>query len=193
MAHAVAGGQSQLLLGQVPVGSRVDLDQALHAAAASGLQATLALSGVVGVLAGCAVIVLIRPPASVVAPQPALPAQAEPGRPAEHAVLVGRVRDAAGAPLAGAVLALLDGRGSVVARWATAEDGGFLLPTEPGEYVLAAWATGCRPRALALVVRDRHELDIALPPAAAPVVYPQRGPAAVSPSAGSAGLPSTRS
>ncbi len=165
-AHAVAGGQSPLLLQAAPADTRAGLSQALHAAAVSGLQATLGLSGVVGLIAGCAVLVLIRRPA----PAPGTAAQAPKAPAAQPAVLVGQVGDEMGTPLAGAVLVLLDPAGVVVARLATAGDGGFVLPTAPGEYVLAAWATGHQPRALPVDLRGRHELSIPLRRTAAPVV-----------------------
>jgi EmrB/QacA subfamily drug resistance transporter len=193
-AHAVAGGQSPILLRAAPTQARAGLSQALHAAAVSGLQATLGLSGVVGVIAGCAVLVLIRRPAPAPAAgaQPWQTAHAQPGAAAEQsagnapaphaqpavparaagevqAVLVGQVSDDTGTPLAGAVLVLLDPPGTVVARLATTGDGGFVLPTAPGEYVLAAWAGGHQPRALPVVACGRQELRILLRRTAVPV------------------------
>jgi EmrB/QacA subfamily drug resistance transporter len=188
-AHAVAGGQSPLLLQSAPADTRAALSQALHAAAVSGLQATLGLSGVVGLIAGCAVLVLIRRPAPVpdtsaqapqapTAPPAAVGQSAAAGQRAAvgpplgagQPALIGQVSDETGTPLAGAVLVLLDPVGVVVARLATAGDGGFLLPAAPGEYVLAAWAQGHQPRALSVDVGGRHELSLLLRRAAVPVI-----------------------
>jgi hypothetical protein len=192
VAHAVAGGQSQLLLAQAPADARGRLDDALHAAGVSGLQASLGLSGVVGVITGFLVLGMIRRPEPVgsaevprVQPTVAIGGQA---------VLLGRVADETGAPLVGAVLTLLDSAGLVVARLASTGDGGFVLPTEPGDYVLAAWAGGHRPQAVPVVVAGgRHELTIPLrkDPAAEPSVAGPNG--ALSPPAGIAAPPSTRS
>ncbi|HEY2834142.1 MAG TPA: MFS transporter [Sporichthyaceae bacterium] len=60
IAHAVAGGQAPGLLAAAPPDGRVALDSTVHAAAVSGLQSVLALSGILGVLAGLAVLALMR-------------------------------------------------------------------------------------------------------------------------------------
>jgi predicted MFS family arabinose efflux permease len=60
-ARAVAGGQSSLLLQQVPLRARAAADSAVHAAAVSGVQSTLAVAGGVGIVAGLLVLVLVRP------------------------------------------------------------------------------------------------------------------------------------
>jgi EmrB/QacA subfamily drug resistance transporter len=66
-ARAVAGGQSSVLIGHVPPGARAAADAAVHASAVSGVQSSLAVAGVIGVLAGLLVLVLVRP-SRVVAP-----------------------------------------------------------------------------------------------------------------------------
>jgi EmrB/QacA subfamily drug resistance transporter len=64
IARAVAGGQTPLLLHQVPAGARGPLDDAIHAAAVSGVQWAFLVSGIIGVLAGLAVLGLVRLPAA---------------------------------------------------------------------------------------------------------------------------------
>jgi EmrB/QacA subfamily drug resistance transporter len=61
VAHAIAGGRTPALLSAVPSGGRQFLDSAAHAAAMSGVQATFAVAGAVGVFASLLVIVLMRP------------------------------------------------------------------------------------------------------------------------------------
>ena len=61
VAHAVAGGRLPGLLDDAPAAGREFLDSAAHAAAVSGVQATFAVAGVVGVLAGLLVLALMRP------------------------------------------------------------------------------------------------------------------------------------
>ena len=60
-AGALSGGQAQRVLGAVPASARARVDHALHAAAASGLDATFLVAGIVGVVAGLAALALIRP------------------------------------------------------------------------------------------------------------------------------------
>lgn len=61
VAHGVAGGQTPELLRAAPPEGRHLLDSAAHAAAVTGVQATFAVAGVVGVLAGLLVAGLMRP------------------------------------------------------------------------------------------------------------------------------------
>ena len=60
-ARAVSGGQAARLLHSVPAGARAALDDSLHAAAVDGVQWTFLVSGIAGVLAGLAVLALVRP------------------------------------------------------------------------------------------------------------------------------------
>jgi len=60
VAHAVAGGQSPALLDGATLDRRAALDHTVHAAAVSGLQSVLIVSGVLGIIAGLAVLVLMR-------------------------------------------------------------------------------------------------------------------------------------
>ena len=64
LAKAVAGGQSQAVLGNAPPAARAGLDQAIHAAFASGLNATLVICGVAGLIGAVIVAVALRPNAS---------------------------------------------------------------------------------------------------------------------------------
>ncbi|WP_405160227.1 MFS transporter [Nocardia sp. NBC_01499] len=59
-ARAVGGGQSAVLLRQVPVEAQAGLAAAMRSAAAAGVQGTLAVSGVVGLLGGALVLLLMR-------------------------------------------------------------------------------------------------------------------------------------
>lgn len=61
-SRALAGGQAKALLAHAPSGVRGALDDALHAASVQGVQWALLVSGIAGVLAGLAVLVLVRPP-----------------------------------------------------------------------------------------------------------------------------------
>jgi hypothetical protein len=61
VSRALAGGQAPVLLQNAPAAVRGALDSALHAGAVAGVQLTFLVSGVVGVLAGLAVLVLVRP------------------------------------------------------------------------------------------------------------------------------------
>jgi hypothetical protein len=72
VSRAVAGGQTPLLLHHVPAAVRGKLDDAVHAAAVSGVQWAFLVSGIIGVLAGLAVLGLVRLPAAGEshAPQP---------------------------------------------------------------------------------------------------------------------------
>jgi predicted MFS family arabinose efflux permease len=81
-ARALAGGQAPVLLKSAPARFRDTLDPALHAAAVGGVQWTFLVSGIGGVLAGLAVLALIRPtpaPADAAVDAPAAaPAAAQP-------------------------------------------------------------------------------------------------------------------
>jgi EmrB/QacA subfamily drug resistance transporter len=68
IARAVSGGQTPLLLHAAPAAARGRLDDAVHAAAVSGVQWAFLVSGVVGVLAGLAVLGLVRLPSAAAAP-----------------------------------------------------------------------------------------------------------------------------
>jgi EmrB/QacA subfamily drug resistance transporter len=77
LAKAVAGGQSQAVLHTAPPAARAGLDQAIQTAFASGLNATLVISGVAGLIGAVIVAVALRPSASA---QPAV--RGETPRPA---------------------------------------------------------------------------------------------------------------
>ncbi|WP_433665541.1 MFS transporter [Nocardia sp. CA-128927] len=59
-ARAIGGGQSAVLLQQVPIEARSALDEAVRVAAAAGVQGTLAVSGVVALLGSALVLLLMR-------------------------------------------------------------------------------------------------------------------------------------
>ena len=60
-AHALSGGQAQRVLQAVPPGRRDQVNGVIHSATASGVEAVMLVAGVLGVLAGIAIILLIRP------------------------------------------------------------------------------------------------------------------------------------
>jgi EmrB/QacA subfamily drug resistance transporter len=62
VSRALAGGQAPVLLHTAPAGARGALDDALHAASVSGVQWTFWVSGIAGVIAGLAVLAMVRPP-----------------------------------------------------------------------------------------------------------------------------------
>jgi EmrB/QacA subfamily drug resistance transporter len=64
LAKAVAGGQSQTVLHATPPAAQAGLDQAIHTAFASGLNATLVICGVAGLIGAVIVAVALRPQAS---------------------------------------------------------------------------------------------------------------------------------
>ena len=68
VAKALSGGQAQAVLGGAPASARSSLNDALHAAAVSGVQWTFLVSGVAALLAGLAVLVLMRPTRAPVEP-----------------------------------------------------------------------------------------------------------------------------
>ena len=61
VAHAIAGGQTPGLLHAAPSDGRQLLDSAAHAGAVTGVQATFAVAGAVGILASLLVVILMRP------------------------------------------------------------------------------------------------------------------------------------
>jgi EmrB/QacA subfamily drug resistance transporter len=77
LAKAIAGGQSQSVLHAAPPKAQAGLDQAIHVAFASGLNAVLVICGVAGLIGAVIVAVALRPQA---AEQPA--AHGEAPRPA---------------------------------------------------------------------------------------------------------------
>jgi hypothetical protein len=90
LAKAVAGGQSRGVLHAAPPAARAGLDQAIHSAFASGLNATLVICGVAGLIGAVIMAVALRPAASEAESE--RPAASQPPRaaPAE------RQRSAAG-------------------------------------------------------------------------------------------------
>ncbi len=62
LAHGVASGGTQRILDAAPSGSRAQLDDAIHAAVASGLGTTLLVAGLVGIVGGGLVVALVRRP-----------------------------------------------------------------------------------------------------------------------------------
>ncbi len=103
--RAVAGGRSGELLAADPM-----LSDAVHAAAVEGVQWTLGVAGVIGLVAGVLALILIRPAkdgppagppggrpaAAVPAPEPPAPA---PGAPPEPRRVVGGMRPAEPVPV----------------------------------------------------------------------------------------------
>jgi hypothetical protein len=69
-SRALAGGQGPVLLRNAPAGARAALDQSLHAASVDAVHWTFLVSGVAGVLAGLAVLVLVRSRPDEDAPEP---------------------------------------------------------------------------------------------------------------------------
>jgi EmrB/QacA subfamily drug resistance transporter len=63
LAHAIAGGQTPVLLAKAAPAARAALSDLAHAAAISGLRGTFVVAAVVGVAAGLAVLALVRPAA----------------------------------------------------------------------------------------------------------------------------------
>ncbi len=60
-AHALSGGQAQRVLAAVPASQRDRADAVIHGATASGVEAALLGAGIVGIVAGIAVIVMMWP------------------------------------------------------------------------------------------------------------------------------------
>lgn len=73
---AVAGGQSQLVLAQVPAAHRAAADAAIHLSSVEGLRMTALLAGILGVLGGIVATLLIHPRGQR-APRPQGPDKAE--------------------------------------------------------------------------------------------------------------------
>jgi EmrB/QacA subfamily drug resistance transporter len=63
IARALSGGQAPSVLHNAPAAARGQLNSALHAAAVDGVQWVFLISGITGVLAGIAVLALVRMPA----------------------------------------------------------------------------------------------------------------------------------
>jgi EmrB/QacA subfamily drug resistance transporter len=95
LAKAVAGGQSQAVLHATPAAARAGLDQAIHSAFASGLNTTLVIAGVAGLVGAAVAAIALRPKASE---QPAGDGEPGPAAAGESspAVDVERQRSAAG-------------------------------------------------------------------------------------------------
>ena len=70
VAQALAGGQARFILQAAPASLRPALDDALHSAAVSGVQLAFLVSGIVGLVAGFAVLALVRPSREVPAGEP---------------------------------------------------------------------------------------------------------------------------
>ncbi|WP_375484705.1 DHA2 family efflux MFS transporter permease subunit [uncultured Jatrophihabitans sp.] len=79
VAKALSGGQARAVLGRAPVSRRGALDSALHAAAVGGVQWAFVISGIAALLAGVAVLVLMRPAREAAPAAPGSPS--EPGSP----------------------------------------------------------------------------------------------------------------
>jgi EmrB/QacA subfamily drug resistance transporter len=62
--RAVSGGQAQAVLAHIPAARRAPLDQLIHAAAASGLNAALLIAGLLGLAGAVVAIATMRRPAS---------------------------------------------------------------------------------------------------------------------------------
>jgi EmrB/QacA subfamily drug resistance transporter len=80
VARAIAGGRTPGLLHAAPSRGRELLDSAAHAAAVTGVQATYAVAGAVGILAGLLVIILMRPARTHAARQDERPPVPQPTR-----------------------------------------------------------------------------------------------------------------
>jgi EmrB/QacA subfamily drug resistance transporter len=78
VAQALAGGQARFILQAAPASVRPALDDALHSAAVSGVQLAFLVSGIVGIVAGFAVLVLVRPSRDVPAGEPRPAAELAP-------------------------------------------------------------------------------------------------------------------
>jgi EmrB/QacA subfamily drug resistance transporter len=78
VAQAVAGGQARYILQGASASVRPALNDALHAAAVSGVQLSFLVSGIVGLVGGFAVLALVRPPREAAANQPRPTAELAP-------------------------------------------------------------------------------------------------------------------
>jgi EmrB/QacA subfamily drug resistance transporter len=79
LARSLAGGQAPIVLAKTPASGRGALDHLMHVASISGLQGAFLVAGVAGVLAGLAVLYLVRP-----AGDPAAHIPAPASEPAAH-------------------------------------------------------------------------------------------------------------
>jgi EmrB/QacA subfamily drug resistance transporter len=70
VAHAVSGGQASRILGAAPRAVRSSLDSAFHHAGVTGVQTTLLVAGIVGLIAGAITFALVRSPAPAPHPEP---------------------------------------------------------------------------------------------------------------------------
>jgi EmrB/QacA subfamily drug resistance transporter len=61
VSRALSGGQAPRILQAAPAGVRAALDDSLHAAAVDGVQWAFLVSGIAGIVAGLAVLTLVRP------------------------------------------------------------------------------------------------------------------------------------
>jgi EmrB/QacA subfamily drug resistance transporter len=75
VGRAVSGGQAPFVLKQAPAAAHHTLDKAIHSAAVSGVQWAYLVSGVIGVVAGLAVLVLVRSNAPATGASSAEPTQ----------------------------------------------------------------------------------------------------------------------
>jgi EmrB/QacA subfamily drug resistance transporter len=76
LGQAISGGQARAVLGSVPASQRGTLDQLIHSATASGLNACFGVAALLGLSGGLIALAMIRRPAPV-APH-STPAAAEP-------------------------------------------------------------------------------------------------------------------
>jgi predicted MFS family arabinose efflux permease len=71
IANALAGGQARAVIAKAPAAQRAHLIDSIHGAFASGLDAAFLVAGLAGILAGLAVLVLVRKKADADSPAPA--------------------------------------------------------------------------------------------------------------------------
>jgi EmrB/QacA subfamily drug resistance transporter len=71
VSRALAGGQAKVVLAKAPAAARGRLNDALHAASVSGVQWAFLVSGIAGVLAGVAVLFMLRTDAAAATEAPA--------------------------------------------------------------------------------------------------------------------------
>ncbi|WP_374118367.1 DHA2 family efflux MFS transporter permease subunit [Streptomyces sp. 8L] len=77
-------------------------------------------------------------------------------RAAEAPGVLGHVRDAAGRPVQGASVTLIDATGRQIARTVAGHDGHYVLPHPgPGTYVVIGSASGLQPHAVTVTVGDK--------------------------------------
>ncbi len=80
VSRALAGGQAKVLLAKAPTQFHARLNDALHAAAVQGVQWAFLVSGIAGVLAGLAVLVMLRPVEQAATDDPTTPSTPDVGR-----------------------------------------------------------------------------------------------------------------